>query len=339
MSNTFLSQSDFKRTVHHTDKLRVAAYIRVSTDEDDQENSFEVQKAYFEETLNRNHHWISAGVFSDYGITGTQKKNRAGFNRMMRKCTEGKIDRILCKSISRLARNTADFIRTLDTLHDCGVSIYFEKENIDTTEAVSSFVLTALAALAQEESLSISENIKWANEKRFPAGEVPNLVIYGYRYCKGKNEYSIAESGYKMRNIEIVPEEAEVVRHIFTEVANGKKYVDVARGLNARSVPPPERKKGDRNCLWSGRDIGNIIKRERYVGDVLIQKTITVDALSHKTVSNRGEAPQYLIHDHHPAIIDRSLFNIVQAVGSVTKDLNTEKGYGIIGKKTERRRK
>ena len=154
MSNTFLSQSDFKRTIHHTDKLRVAAYIRVSTDEDDQENSFEVQKAYFEETLNRNHHWISAWVFSDYGITGTQKKNRAGFNRMMRKCTEGKIDRILCKSISRLARNTADFIRTLDTLHECGVSIYFEKENIDTTEAVSSFVLTALAALAQEESLS-----------------------------------------------------------------------------------------------------------------------------------------------------------------------------------------
>ena len=144
MSNTFLSQSDFKRTIHHTDKLRVAAYIRVSTDEDDQENSFEVQKAYFEETLNRNHHWTSAGVFSDYGITGTQKKNRAGFNRMMRKCTEGKIDRILCKSISRLAKNTADFIRTLDTLHDCGVSIYFEKENIDTTEAVSSFVLTAL---------------------------------------------------------------------------------------------------------------------------------------------------------------------------------------------------
>lgn len=314
MSNTFLSQSDFKRTVHNTDKLRVAAYIRVSTDENDQENSFEVQKAYFEETLGRNHNWTSAGVFSDYGITGTQKKNRAGFNRMMRKCTEGKIDRILCKSISRLARNTADFIRTLDTLHDCGVSIYFEKENIDTTEAVSSFVLTALAALAQEESLSISENLKWANEKRFPAGEVPNLVIYGYRYCKGKNEYSITESGYKMKNIEIVPDEAEVVRHIFTEVANGKKYVDIARGLNARHIPPPFRRKGDRNGLWSGRDIGNIIKSERYVGDVLIQKTVTVDALSHKTVSNSGEAPQYLIHDHHPAIIDRILYNAVQAV-------------------------
>ena len=314
MSNTFLSQSDFKRTVHHTDKLRVAAYIRVSTDEDDQENSFEVQKAYFEETLMRNNAWTSAGVFSDYGMTGTQKKNRTGFNRMMRKCTEGKIDRILCKSISRLARNTADFIRTLDTLHDCGVSIYFEKENIDTTEAVSSFVLTALAALAQEESLSISENLKWANEKRFPAGEVPNLVIYGYRYCKGTNEYTVTESGYKMRNIEIVPEEAEVVRHIFTEVAKGKKYVDIARGLNARHIPPPFRRRGDINSLWSGRDIGNIIKSERYVGDVLIQKTVTVDALSHRVVHNKGEAPQYLIHEHHPAIIDRVLYNTVQAV-------------------------
>ncbi len=314
MSNTFLSQSDFKKTVHHTDKLRVAAYIRVSTDEEDQENSFEVQKAYFEETLSRNHHWTSAGVFSDYGITGTQKKNRTGFNRMMRKCTEGKIDRILCKSISRLARNTADFIRTLDTLHDCGVSIYFEKENIDTTEAVSSFVLTALAALAQEESLSISENRKWANEKRFPAGEVPNLVIYGYRYCKGKNEYTVTESGYKMRNIEIVTEEADVVRHIFAEVANGKKYVDIARGLNARHIPPPCRRKDDSNILWCGQDIGSIIKSERYAGDVLIQKTVTVDALSHRVVHNKGEAPQYLIHNHHPAIIDRSLFNTVQAI-------------------------
>ena len=136
-TNTFLTQSDFKRTVHHTDKLRVAAYIRVSTDSDDQENSFEVQKAYFEETLSKNNQWISAGVYADYGLSGTQKKSRDGLNRLIRRCTEGKIDRILCKSISRLARNTADFIKTLDTLHDCGVSIYFEKENIDTTDAIA----------------------------------------------------------------------------------------------------------------------------------------------------------------------------------------------------------
>ena len=110
-TNTFLAQSDFKRTVHHTDKLRVAAYIRVSTDSEDQENSFEVQKAYFEETLSKNNQWISAGVFADYGLSGTQKKSRDGLNRLIRRCTEGKIDRILCKSISRLARNTADFIR------------------------------------------------------------------------------------------------------------------------------------------------------------------------------------------------------------------------------------
>ena len=110
-NNTFLTQSDFKRTVHHTDKLRVAAYIRVSTDYDDQENSFEVQKAYFEETLSKNTQWISAGVYADYGLSGTQKKSRDGLNRLIRRCTEGEIDRILCKSISRLARNTADFIR------------------------------------------------------------------------------------------------------------------------------------------------------------------------------------------------------------------------------------
>jgi len=314
-TNTFLTQSDFKRTVHHTDKLRVAAYIRVSTDSEDQENSFEVQKAYFEETLSKNNQWISAGVFADYGLSGTQKKSRDGLNRLIRRCTEGKIDRILCKSISRLARNTADFIKTLDTLHDCGVSIYFEKENIDTTDAISSFVLTALAALAQEESLSISENVKWGNEKRFPAGEVPNHLMYGYRYCKGADEYIVTESGYRFRQIEIVPEEAEVVKRIFTEIAMGKKYVDVARGLNADRIPPPDhyrRRETDKG--WRGRDIGNIIKSERYVGDVLIQKTITIDPLNHKKIKNDGEAPQYLIHDHHPAIIDRGLYNVVQAV-------------------------
>ena len=330
-TNTFLTQSDFKRTVHHTDKLRVAAYIRVSTDSDDQENSFEVQKAYFEETLSKNDQWISAGVYADYGLSGTQKKSRDGLNRLIRRCTEGKIDRILCKSISRLARNTADFIKTLDTLHDCGVSIYFEKENIDTTDAVSSFVITALAALAQEESLSISENVKWGNEKRFPAGEVPNHLMYGYRYCKGADEYTVTESGYRFRQIEIVPEEAEVVKRIFREIANGKKYVDVARGLNADRIPPPDhyrRRETDKG--WCGRDIGNIIRSERYVGDVLIQKTITIDPLNHKTIKNDGEAPQYLIHNHHPAIIDRGLYNVVQAV----RDRNRHsRGSDKIGKK------
>ena len=330
-TNTFLTQSDFKQTVHHTDKLRVAAYIRVSTDSEDQENSFEVQKAYFEETLSKNNQWISAGVFADYGLSGTQKKSREGLNRLIRRCTEGKIDRILCKSISRLARNTADFIKTLDTLHDCGVSIYFEKENIDTTDSVSSFVITDLAALAQEESLSISENVKWGNEKRFPAGEVPNYLMYGYRYCKGADEYTVTESGYRFRQIEIVPEEAEVVKRIFTEIARGKKYVDVARGLNADRIPPPDhyrRRETDKG--WCGRDIGNIIRSERYVGDVLIQKTITIDPLNHKTIKNDGEAPQYLIHNHHPAIIDRGLYNVVQAV----RDRNRHsRGSDKIGKK------
>ncbi len=329
--NMFLKQSDFKKTVHYTDKLRVAAYIRVSTDGNDQENSFEVQKAYFEETLSKNKSWISAGVFADYGLSGSQKKCREGLNRLIRRWTEGKIDRILCKSVSRLARNTADFIRTLDTLYKCGVSICFEKENIDTTNAVSSFVLTALAALAQEESLSISENVKWGNEKRFPSGEVPNFLMYGYRYCRGINEYFVTESGYKFRQIEVVPEEAKVVQRIFREIANGKKYVDVARGLNADRIPPPDHgrlKKTDKG--WCGRDIGNIIKSERYVGDVLIQKTVAIDPLSHKTIKNDGEAPQYLIHNHHLAIIDRELYNAVQAVRNRNRH---SRGSGKTGKK------
>lgn len=154
-SGHFVSYAELNRTKSKKGILRVAAYIRVSTDLDDQENSYATQERYFTELLQRNREWTSAGIYSDYGISGTNKQNRIGYNRLLRHCSEGKIDRIVCKSISRFARNTSDFMTALKLLHDNHVTIIFEKENLNTEDQTSNFILTTLAAIAQEESRSI----------------------------------------------------------------------------------------------------------------------------------------------------------------------------------------
>ena len=188
----------------------------------------------------------------------------------MRHCKDGKIDRIVCKSISRFARNTADFMSALDILHDCGVTILFEKENLDTADPTSDFILTTLAAIAQEESRSISGNIRLGQKMRFPKGDVPNKILYGYRY-NGKMVTS--ESGYEYKDIEIVEEEARVVRRIFHEVVEGKAYTEIARGLNMDRIPAPvtdavrvrkkKSKKGQLNSdLLDGWTGGNSLFRE-----------------------------------------------------------------------------
>ena len=166
--NHFVSNAELARTVSKQGILRVAAYIRVSTDSDDQENSYETQDKYFTSLLQQNPDWTSAGVYADYGISGTNKERRTGYKRLLRHCQEGKIDRIVCKSISRFARNTSDFMTALDILHDNHVTILFEKENLDTQDSASNFILTTLAAIAQEESRTFSTNLQWSNQKRFP---------------------------------------------------------------------------------------------------------------------------------------------------------------------------
>ena len=223
--NKFVSTATFRATKKKAGTLNVAAYIRVSTDMSDQENSYETQEKYFNQLIENNPAWNAVGVYSDYGISGTSKEKRTGFRRLMRHCKDGKIDRIVCKSISRFARNTADFMSALDVLHDCGVTILFEKENLDTADPTSDFILTTLAAIAQEESRSISSNIRLGQKMRFPKGDVPNKIMYGYRY-NGKMVTS--ESGYEYKDIEIVEEEARVVRRIFHEVVEGKAYTEIA---------------------------------------------------------------------------------------------------------------
>lgn len=330
--NKFVSTATFRATKKKAGTLNVAAYIRVSTDMSDQENSYETQEKYFNQLIENNPVWNAVGVYSDYGISGTSKEKRTGFRRLMRHCKDGKIDRIVCKSISRFARNTADFMSALDVLHDCGVTILFEKENLDTADPTSDFILTTLAAIAQEESRSISSNIRLGQKMRFPKGDVPNKIMYGYRY-NGKMVTS--ESGYEYKDIEIVEEEARVVRRIFHEVVEGKAYTEIARGLNMDKIPAPvtdavrvrkkKSKKGQLNSDlldgWTGGNITRIVRAERYMGAVLIQKKFTSDYLTHEVRDNKGEVPQYFVRNHHPAIVDEDLFEKAQEVVKVNSDL------------------
>lgn len=314
--------------------IRVAAYIRVSTESADQEDSYEAQQAYFTELLESNPSWISAGLYSDYGISGTSKERRIGFHRLLRHCEEGRIDRILTKSISRFARNTRDFLKALEILKKHHVTIVFEKEHLDTAIAQNELMFTAFGAVAQEESRSISANIQWGIQKRYPKGEVRNIPIYGYRYIEdGEAAYQTTESGYSFRKIEIVEEEATVVRRIFTEVAKGKTYVSVARNLNFDHIPTPEtplttkwkhmeetpagRLNAGLDEGWTARHISQIIKLERYAGDVLLQKTYKPDYKSHRVVRNRGEREQYYVKNHHPAIISRELYREVEEIREI----------------------
>lgn len=333
----FHSAESFHRTKTKTGHQKVAAYIRVSTDSSDQENSYETQERYFNQLLTKNVSWISAGIYSDYGLSGTNGEKRTGFKRILRHCKEGKIDRIVCKSISRFARNTSDFMVALRTLHDCNVTIMFEKEALDTADPTSDFILTTLGAIAQEESRSISGNIRWGMQKRFPKGEVRNQELYGYRY-NGKTVTT--DSGYQYKDIEIVEEEARVVRRIFRAVADGMIFTDISKELNREHIPAPEssysrkRKKssakGQLNSNieegWTARHISQMVRRERYVGDVLIQKTYTPDYLSHQVRTNKGEVAQYLVKDHHPAIIDRELYEEVQKVVGMNANWYGERG-------------
>ena len=338
----YISTAEMNRTVTKSGPLRVAAYIRVSSDSSDQENSYETQDKYFSGLLSKNPEWTSAGVYSDYGISGTDKQHRTGYKRLLRHCREGKIDRIVCKSISRFARNTSDFMTALGILHEHQVTILFEKEGLDTADPTNDFILTTLAAIAQEESRSISSNIRWGNQKRYPKGQARNYDIYGYCYAKGEDAFETMEDGYQIHRVEIVEEEAAIVRRIFQEVEDGERYSDIARRLNYEHIPAPDQGKAKRKIRgrttvkegietgWTSAMISRMITLERYCGDALLQKTYTPDFLTHKSRVNNGEMPQYLVRDHHPAIISREQFERVQKVrqGNAAR-------FGNRGKRTD----
>lgn len=281
------------------EKLRVAAYCRVSTDSDEQETSFETQVEVYEKKIRANPAWEYAGVYTDEGITGTKASKRPGFQKMIKDAEEGKIDRIITKSISRFARNTLDCIAYVRHLKEIGTTILFEKENIDTGSTYSEMLLTVLAAFAQEESRSISANITWGVRKRFEDGQERWAKIYGYRKNFDTGETYI-----------VVENEAEVIRLIFSLYEKGLSTTEVGRELEKRQILTPAGKK-----VWNGALVRSILVNEKYCGDLILQKYVTTDHLTHTFVKNDGEeAPMYYIKDHHKAIVSREQFNRVQKI-------------------------
>ena len=278
-------------------KQRVAAYCRVSTDSEEQLNSYAAQKEYYTEKIDENPEWEMAGVFADRGLSGTSMKKRREFNRMIAACKRGRIDMILTKSLSRFARNTVDCLEMVRTLKAHGIGVIFEKENINTLTESSEFLITLFSGFAQAESESLSKNVKWGKQKSMEAGN----VIFQYKKLLG---YRKGADGRP----EIVPEEADTVRRIFQRYLEGASLGDIKKELEADGVPTAEGIKG-----WSYQVIHNILVNERYVGDALLGKTYVTDPISKQVVKNTGELPMYYVEDNHPAIVPKVVFQRVQA--------------------------
>lgn len=289
-------------------KIHVAAYCRVSTDSDEQEESYDAQVKHFEEELQKNPAWVSAGIYADDGISATNTKKREQFNQMIDDAMAGKIDMIRTKSISRFARNTVDCLQTVRKLRTKNIGIYFEKEGINTLDANGEVLLTILSSLAQQESESLSQNVKLGYQYRFQRGKVNVNYNRFLGYTKG-------EDG----KLEIVPEEAEVVKRIYREYLEGGSTISIAKGLEHDGI-----KTGDGKTKWYGTTVQKILSNEKYIGDALLQKTVTIDTLQKKRVKNVDHLPQYYVKDDHPAIIPKELFFEVQAEMTRRSELRRE---------------
>ncbi len=287
------------QTAENRDKyhqLRVAAYCRVSTEQEEQQNSFAVQVAYYTDLINKKKEWTLAGIFADEGISGTQTKKRTEFNRMIRMCKKKKIDLIITKSISRFSRNTVDCLQYIRQLKELGIGVIFEKENINTLTMTSEFMIALYGSFAQAESESISKNILWGKEKAYREGK----VNFQYKHLLG---YKKGADGKP----EIVPDEAETVKLIYKLFLDGYSMKGIKNVLESKKLLTSMG-----NKIWNESFIRSILKNEKYVGDALLQKTYTLDCITHKVVKNYGERPMYLVTDHHDPIIDRDTYNRVQ---------------------------
>lgn len=275
-------------------KLKVAAYCRVSTEQEEQQGSYEIQVKHYTDFINSNPNWELAGIYADEGISGTSTKNRTDFLRMIEDCKEGKIDKIITKSISRFARNTLDCLNYVRMLRDMNISIQFEKEGINTLEASGELLLTIMASLAQQESESLSKNVKLGYQFRFQQGKVyvNTSQFLGYEYDEN-------------RKLVIVPEEAEIVKRIYNEFLLGYGYKRIADELNKDGI---KSKKG----IWYDSHVRSILTNEKYMGDALLQKTIKKNIADKRSYKNDGRVPQYYVTDSHEGIISKKVFNLVQ---------------------------
>lgn len=276
-------------------KLRVAAYARVSTDHEEQESSYEAQVEHFTKYISAHEDWELAGIYADPGLSGKNTK-RKEFQRLMSDCEEGKIDRVITKSVSRFARNTLDCVQCVRKLKEKGIGVYFEKESLDTLQASSEFVLTVMASLAEEESRSISTNIRWSVKKRFADGKVMLSTKHFLGYKRDEN-----------KNLVIVPEEALIIRRIYAEFLNGYSLQQIANNLMDDGVLSPSGKD-----VWYVSTIKSILQNEKYKGDSHLQKTYLPDFLSPRRIKNEGQAMSWYVEDSHAAIISKETFDMVQ---------------------------
>ncbi|MBP5592818.1 MAG: recombinase family protein [Clostridia bacterium] len=277
-------------------KRRVAAYARVSTEQEEQQSSYETQVNFYTNYIQSNPEWEFAGIYADEGISGTNTKHREGFKRMVDDALAGKIDLILTKSISRFARNTVDSLVTIRKLKEKGVEVYFEKENIYSMDSKGELMLTIMSSIAQEESRSISENVTWGRRKGMADGK----VYMSYKFFLG---YEKGPDGKPQIN----EEQAKIVRLIYSLFLKGMGYQEITNYLDKEQIPTP--KNGKR---WHTQTVISILTNEKYKGDALLQKTFAVDWLNKKRKANNGELPQYYIEGSHPAIISPEVFDLVQ---------------------------
>ena len=284
-------------------RMVVVAYARVSTEKEEQEDSFERQVSYYTTLINSKPEWKFGGIYADPGITGTRAEKRPDFLRMIEDCRSGKINKILVKSISRFARNTVDALNYIRELKELGISIFFENENIDTLTPGGEVLITILAAMAEQESRTMSTNIKWSYQKKFKNGEVTLNTSQMWGYIKTGRKDEEGKDIY-----EINEEEAAIVRRIYREYLSGLTAARICRGLEDDGILTKTGKK-----KWQTSVIRSILSNEKYTGNAILGKTFKPDVLSKKRQKNTGQVPMYYAEGTHPAIIDQETFELVKA--------------------------
>lgn len=285
-----------KATANSYRQLRVAAYCRVSTQMEEQLNSYEVQKNYYTEKINSEPKWKLVGIFADKGISGTSALKRDEFQKMIHMCKRKQIDMIITKSISRFSRNTVDCLNYVRMLRQLDVDVFSEEQGIHSKDAGAEFYITIYGSIAQSESENISANVRWGIQQRAKEGK----VHFAYSRFLG---YKEGPDGKPM----IDEEQVDTVKFIFNEYLLGSSLADIAKSLTAKDIKTPSGKSG-----WNGSTARTILSNEKYKGDALLNKTYISDCISKKVKKNNSERPMYYVENNHPSIIDKDTFNRVQ---------------------------
>ena len=295
--------------------IRLAAYSRVSSNSEDQLHSFAAQIRYYKDYEKKHPHYKLVDIYADEGLTGTSMEKRDEFNRLIRDCKKGKIDRVIVKSVSRFARNTKELLITLRMLKDIGVSVYFEEQDIDTDKMNAEMIVTFPGMAAQQESISISDNMRWSYKKRMESGDF-NCCAPAY--------------GFDLKNGQLIekPEEAAVVRRIFSMFLQGIGQQSIADTLNAEGII---RRNGDGK--WLATTVYYILKNERYQGDALLQKKYTTETLPFKRKKNNGEKPQYYVENSNVLLVSRETFRAAQELlkSRIQNKRNMKSHYPLTG--------